>query len=250
MIKKILKKLISSLGYEIRNKNTIKETIDHFLINLINPISVTEMDLIEAVIKNKENVSVIVGAHDFTSFDFLSEIVKKYDSKLILFEPRDLSFQSLKTNILNLNLSNCHPYQFFIHPSLKEIVMYSVKTESLCRYPAWAEGIASMSKEHLLKHVAEEDIEEIKTKCISPDNWHSVLGIGKINLLQIDTEGFDFEILKSVNIPYHNPSVIKVEVANLKELEKIDLVCYLSSFGYDCIFNGEDVIAFKLSEII
>jgi FkbM family methyltransferase len=247
MIKRILVKILGILGYEIRKKTISRKRFDDFLVNLM---SIDEVELIESILKKDENVNVIIGAHDFISFDFLSDIVKRNNSKLILFEPRDSSFNSLKKNISNLNLSNCKPYQFCVHPSLKEITIYSVKTESLCKYPTWAEGIASISKDHLLKHVTEEDIEEIKTKCISPDNWHSVLGIGKINFLQIDTEGFDFEILKSVNIPYHNPSVIKVEVANLKELEKIDLVCYLFSFGYDCIFNGEDVIAFKLSEII
>jgi FkbM family methyltransferase len=247
MVKRIIQKTLGILGYEIRKKQASQISLDKFLLDLV---SVNEIQLIEAALKKKENVSVIVGAHDFVSFDFVSEIANKYDPNFILFEPRGSSFKSLGENILRLNLSNCRAYQLCVHPSVQEITMYSVKNECLSKYPKWAEGIASINKSHLLKHVTAEDIEEIKVECINPDNWHSQLGIGKINLLQIDTEGFDFEILKSVNIPYHNPTIIKIKIANLQTSDKINVASYLHDLGYDCIFNGEDIIAFRLSELL
>ena len=242
MIKNILKKLLRKVGFELK-----KISIENLVLKLK---SIDERELIELALSKKDNINVVVGAHDLISFDFLGEIMKKYNPKTILFEPREESFKSLKNNISQLNLSNSYPYQLLVHPSLSKSVMYSVKTSSLEIYADWASGIASVNKKHLLQHIFEDDIEEITVNCISPDNWHSKLNINEINFLQIDCEGFDFEILKAINIPYHSPAVIKIEIANLRNSEKNELFYYLQDLGYDCIYNGEDIIGFKLDRLL
>jgi len=69
----------------------------------------------------------------------------------------------------------------------------------------WASGIGSFSKEHILKHrtkrfqIAEEDIKCIKIKAITFNKLIEKYKIEYINKLLIDAEGFDYNIIKSID---------------------------------------------------
>ena len=52
----------------------------------------------------------------------------------------------------------------------------------------------------------------------------------KFDFLNIDVEGMDLKVLKSINLNFYEPKLICIEVLNSKQLD--DLKKYLKKFGY------------------
>lgn len=72
-----------------------------------------------------------------------------------------------------------------------------------------------------------------------------------VDYLQIDTEGFDAEILKSINFAYFMPTVIKFEWMHLTQTEKNEIKILLNLNGYtiEIDHSGSDCFAWLRSKI-
>lgn len=64
-----------------------------------------------------------------------------------------------------------------------------------------------------------------------------------MDLLAIDTEGFDYQIIKLFNIPKLKPRVVIYENLNLPETEKIEAVKIFEENGYKTKNISKDTIA-------
>ncbi|MEM6838167.1 MAG: FkbM family methyltransferase [Cyanobacteria bacterium P01_C01_bin.120] len=199
----------------------------------------------------KDNDSiVIIGAYDLLSFDCIADMLFGSEKKIFLFEPREKPFNILLSNIEKLNLKNCKCLNLAVHPSLQNLKIYEVEESKVYKYESWISGMASLYKERLLEHAEDSDLKFSQVNCSSPDNWYQDFDIAQISYLQIDTEGFDYEILKSINLAFHTPSVIRLEFVNLGKEDQEYVLQYLTDFGYDLMFNGEDLIAVNLRKLI
>ena len=86
------------------------------------------------------------------------------------------------------------------------IPFYYIKRSSIEKLKKhWASGIGSFEKNHILNHknkrfkVSEEDIEEIKIQCLSPQSLIKKYSIEKVEKLMMDVEGSEYKILKSID---------------------------------------------------
>ena len=81
----------------------------------------------------------------------------------------------------------------------------------------WASGIGSFDKQHILNHkskrfnINEDDIENIEIDFITFDNLIKKYEIDSIDNLQIDVEGAEYEILKTIDFKKTNISSIQFE---------------------------------------
>ena len=144
---------------------------------------------------------VVIGAcHGF----WLEDDVKKCTNKVLLIEPVKYNFDQLKNRFKN--------YKNIIFENIaigekNELIdfFYILETSVTKLKKHWASGIGSFSKDHILKHrtkrfqVTEDDIKSIKIKAVTFDNVIEKHKIERINKLIIDTEGFDYKIIKSIN---------------------------------------------------
>jgi hypothetical protein len=64
-----------------------------------------------------------------------------------------------------------------------------------------------------------------------------------VNLLQIDTEGYDFEIIKMVNFETLRPDVIHYEHRHLSDADRVACERLLASHGYRLHVAGVDTTA-------
>ena len=251
IFKKFLSMLLGTLGLELKRKSVIPEIkINKF--NLDSLRSVCFNDFCAASIKasSLSDSIIIIGAIDLVSFDSLSKYLRGCRSKVFCFEPRRSSFKQLSDNIERLGLSTIVPVNKAIHPSLQECTIYDISSDYILNYPKWAQGIASFSKSYILRHVQEEHIKTELVECSNPDNWLLEFGISSISYLQISTEGYDYEILKYINLFSSRPKAIMLRFVSLSEEEKNECCAYLSDHGYDLMFNGEDLLAVNLSRIL
>lgn len=70
-------------------------------------------------------------------------------------------------------------------------------------------------------------------------------GITRLDLLQIDTEGFDAEIIKMIDFSVIRPQIIKYEHVGLSDADKQNTELLLKQYGYRVFREGGDSIAVK-----
>ena len=128
----------------------------------------------------------------------------------------------------------------------------------------WATGFSSFNKAVLLEKIKdgtvlkkakkegvslpenEKDwIEAIEINSISPSTLISKFGKEKIDLLAIDVEGFDFKIIKMLDLSKISPEVIIFEEIHFDQPTINACHTYLKNYGYTYNRIEKDVYATK-----
>ena len=100
-----------------------------------------------------------------------------------------------------------------IHREHKHIDLYRVNPEYPGALPDWAIGIASVNPEHfkLGGDIPDEAICVERVPACSMDALIEEVGYSTLDLLQIDTEGYDLEILRMLDFQQLKPAIIHFE---------------------------------------
>jgi len=185
-----------------------------------------------------------VGANDGVSFDDLYETVKKKQWGGLVIEPLPNYFKKLRENYRNLK--KVIPVNVALASSDGETIMYTVRNTETC--PPDMRGISSFSINHVLKHFRTRPrVMKRFPKCVEKGNvvkesiktlsWNSLVRNFTVpdcyHLLQIDAEGFDFEVLKfatAASAP--TPFIIKWEQLHLSHSDCVGAHKHLESLGY------------------
>lgn len=190
---------------------------------------------------------VVVGAMDGRMFDPIYPYVSKYHWKGLFVEPLPDLFEKLKKvypHASELSFANvaldCQPgtrTMYRIAPG------YLVSEEM----PEWAIGISSFypDRNRLKSSIFEGKREEIKVQC---QTWTQVLGehhVEKIDVLQIDTEGHDWELLSCFDFDQYRPFLLRIEAHNLKPGEVHHANAMLNKYQYVTIIESGDMVAFS-----
>ncbi len=111
-------------------------------------------------------------------------------------------------------------------------------------------GTSSFFRNHH-KEINDEDIITHKVKCISLSNLVKEQSIEHIDLLQIDTEGYDYEILKSINFNEIKPSIVSFEhgvrMGIMSKEQLFEIQNILMDNGYSVLIDEHDVRAHLIS---
>ena len=157
---------------------------------------------------------VVIGAHFGV---WLNDELSRFDKEnILLVEPVPYNYNKLKKRFINSNnIQICTNAIFSEHKISK---FYYVNEKSISKLGKhWASGIGSFNKNHILDHrtkrfkVEEKDIDEIEIEFITFDNLTEKYLIESIDKLQIDVEGAEYEILKSIDYKKINISSIQFE---------------------------------------
>ncbi len=177
-----------------------------------------------------------IGAFDGQTDDALFQSVCRYNLKGWVVEPQPLAFESLKETYRE-------------HPSVTPIrcaVSNQSEIRSLYTTTDAASTVASFDRAHLLKHsVKSERITSVPVECVTMDQLIKEYQMEPLHLLQIDTEGFDFEILKSLIASSLRPTVIRYEQLHLSRVEKDQALKMLAEEGYRFVSTRQDILATK-----
>jgi len=108
--------------------------------------------------------------------------------------------------------------------------------------------MAGFDRDVLLKHKNQfpsiaKYIETLPVRTMTMRSLLTKHGIRKVDLLQIDTEGFDFEIIKmSINAGFC-PHIVNYEYVHLSLSDQEACRRYLTSYGYRFLNVGKDTLA-------
>ncbi|PKP34690.1 MAG: FkbM family methyltransferase, partial [Bacteroidetes bacterium HGW-Bacteroidetes-15] len=187
-----------------------------------------------------------IGANDGFNGDPIHKFIKRDNWEGIMLEPQP--------DVYNNSLVKIHkkrPGIKTINAALDEKDGTRPLYKLAISNERWANGLSSFDKQQLLskvnnkrflKHVKREGITlpekeedlivEYEIETISPKALLSKLGNQKINLLAIDTEGFDFEILKMLDLNIIDPELILYEEENFDGNTAKECREYLEKHGY------------------
>lgn len=187
---------------------------------------------------------VQIGANDGVTNDPVRKIILDFNVPSLLVEPQPAIFAKLQGSYLGLQyvtLENCAIDNENGHKKLYYV-------EPLPGYPKWATGIASFDKATLLKHRRvlpglEENLKIIEVPTYSFDQLLERNNIHEVLLLQLDTEGYDFELIKQITSLGVFPRLLQYEHKHLSYSDQFNARAMLSKFGYSFLTKLEDTIA-------
>tara|TARA_R110001592_G_scaffold105385_3_gene296342 strand:+ start:115106 stop:115822 length:717 start_codon:yes stop_codon:yes gene_type:complete len=200
---------------------------------------------------NKKFNFIQIGGNDGISFDSIFDKITSRASKGIILEPSPRYFEQLKLNYRNFKSILLLPYAIFEKSGI--LKLFELNEIGLKNHPAWAAGIGSVDIQHLTNlNVKLEEISTVKVEGITFDYLlESYPQFSNVDYLQIDTEGYDFEILKSIDFTKFKAKMVKFEFKNLAEIEQnkaiaifcddyflfkdeLDLVCIRKNLKIKC----------------
>ncbi|MDB5311155.1 MAG: FkbM family methyltransferase [Gemmataceae bacterium] len=110
-------------------------------------------------------------------------------------------------------------------------------------YPRWT-GLASFDKHLLVKQIpAGTPIVEVTVPAVTLDSLLRTHDVRRIDLLQIDTEGFDYEVIQMLDFATVRPAIIHYEHTHLSDPDRRGCEKLLSAHGYRLHCAGMDTTA-------
>ena len=196
------------------------------------------MSVISKYCDIKNITFVQVGSNNGVRGDPIYKLVKRYKWRGILIEPQSDVFESLKSNYTgcgNLIFENVA-----VHKKKKQVFMYRFVKDS---------RITSLFRNNrTLKRRSDENILKFKVDAMSLNEILEKYNLLQIDVLQIDAEGYDFGVVKSISLNKYRPRVIIYENCALIEQKKDKLIRrYLRKFGYTTFtkYSKRDIMAVR-----
>ncbi|HEX4138852.1 MAG TPA: FkbM family methyltransferase [Candidatus Methylacidiphilales bacterium] len=235
-LRNLLAKLLATAGYELHP--ALPEAT-------LEPLNL----LLAYYDARGEMITVLqVGACDGAQNDPVRHQVVKGLTRAILIEPNPVAFARLQKTYEGL--ANVTLLQTAIGPTDGVAHLYRVRTDVADHQAELFLQIASFDKEHLRRHGKTDDqIEQITVPSRTLGSLVAGLGLPKIDLLQIDAEGFDAEIVRmALKMPV-KPDCINFEHVHLKKQDRRPLYAELSAAGYLLCHDQWNVLAMQTAVI-
>lgn len=250
-------------------KNLIRQTVQSFGFDIIKKNHHTETSfqlILESFIRTKKYLNedfflVQIGANDGVTNDPIQKFLIKNNCNALLVEPLPDVFEKLKNNYnrKDINFVNAAIFEKdTLVPIYRISPKYEEKFKSLYKPNANPSGITSLNpdyvKNFLIKlapkyfknHNIDEWIEKILVPGITFDTLVNKYKIAKIDVLQIDTEGYDFEVLKmAFASKIDDPLVINFEYKCLNNKEIYTVINLLLEKDYCIMKHGGEICAYK-----
>jgi FkbM family methyltransferase len=193
-------------------------------------------------------VFVKIGASDGTTDDPCSDILLANTNwRGLLIEPVPYCFDRLRANFQDSRRFSLE--QVAIGAPAGEDTFYYVDAKAIQKIPSlptWFDQLESFDRNHIMKHldgVLEPFIIECKVQVCPLSDVLMRNGIQDVHLLHVDTEGHDYEVLKTLDFAKHAPLSIFVEHKHLSDAKKAEMLNLLQENGYSVGDCGEDYFA-------
>src|SRR5580704_5727436 len=205
--------------------------------------------------RKKEVFFVEIGAADGKSFDPLYKFASKQSWSGLLIEPHPELFLRLRETYCG------HRTLIFENVAISDKVedrdLNCVAFDAIDgdKIPNWALGISSLYDDRNAiggQRVLQEEYsaisqhkKKIKVSCVPLSLLVEKHSIRNVDVIQIDTEGHDYHVLRQIDFSRLKPELINFESCNLPDSELQSALKLLGQNGYYCLRYPYDVLAVK-----
>jgi FkbM family methyltransferase len=231
LIEKALARASNLFGYELKPHLTHRA------------LSIDILDLaIRDLMSRQPDIFVLqIGAHDGVSYDPIHSYIRQFHWRGLLVEPQPAVFKKLVENYAG------EKQLLFENSALAK---QDGTIELHCFENANPEDHASMltsTRKHYLTLNGDGHRGAVKNITVPALTLSSLLAkhhVEGVNILQIDTEGFDFEIIKMIDFKRMKPEIIHYENNFLNSRQKSECSQILSDQHYSMLNVGIDTVAY------
>lgn len=223
-MKEFLQKVVGLTGYSLRRKRALSAQ---------ETLPLTKSHLLELYCSLKHPFFVQIGANDGVTSDPIHEFVVKYKLSGICVEPQLDIFKKLQKTYLG------HPVKC-VNAMIGGGPLYTVKGIR----SKHIDGLATSDKNRLLALAPDSLIEETHPPALSFQDL--VKDVERIDLLQIDCEGYDYEILKELDFKRFKPGLINLESHYFNEKTRKKCEDLFTENGYRFFRDGRDTCAYLI----
>lgn len=220
-------------------KNSLNEFLDEYSRSLVGKLTVIQ-----------------IGANDGITHDPIHKFIKRDAWNGVLLEPQSYVYENFLKKIYAKN-PGINTLCAAIGPEDGTQRLYKI---GFCTM-RWATGLASFQKENVEKAFSSgmvrnqcekynikipesnELISSEDVMMICPETLLKKFGISTIDLLQIDAEGYDYEVVKIFKVDQFKPRAIIFEHTHLSEEDKISCLNHLKSHYYEVARFGPNTLA-------
>lgn len=186
-----------------------------------------------------------IGANDGVAFDPLRPCLLRHGWAGILVEPAPAVFQRLRANYAG------QPGLVF-----ENVAIAGECGEKILHMVAGQPGVLDQVSSLLpgmtgrfapVRPDGSAGLDTIPVPCLTFDDLCRRHGVGAVDLLVIDTEGYDFEIIRTIDFTRFRPWVIVYECENLSLADQVRCFTHLGRQGYSLVGleSGIDTLALR-----
>lgn len=198
--------------------------------------------------RTKECYFIQIGANDGISHDHLRRFVVDNGWKGILVEPIDYIFEKLKNNYKNAEGLVFEKAAIANENGWKDFYYFSEKCDDDLNdcYSEYGSFVLEHIQ-HMLSRNSKSGEYLLKKKlpCITFNSLMKKNNISNFNVLCMDLEGYDYEILKSIDFYRYSPNIIVYEINHLTDEERLESFQLLKKHDYMVLEIGIDAVAIK-----
>ena len=244
MAKPFLKK-VTGLGF--RGLSSVLDKLGYRIErfeqeNFLDPL------LYKLLAKSPEFFFVQIGANDGVFADPIRNFVTRNNVAGLVVEPLPDFFEKLVENYRAF--PRVKPVNVALHRTAKTIQLHRVDPARAAQLGDWTRGIASIRESHhRINKVPDEVMITETVPCVTLTELLSRHEVHKLDLLVIDTEGYDYEIIKMIEFDRFKPAIIRFEhglPANTMSVSEFkECAGLLMDQGYYLVTEPYDAIAYQ-----
>jgi FkbM family methyltransferase len=193
-------------------------------------------------IKNEKVHFLQIGAMDGVKHDDLYPYVMSYDWTGVLVEPLPDMFDKL---VENYSLKDGLKFENSAVADAEEATIYRVPPEKIGvdGFPDWAEGCSTMLPANHIDEITPHLVGQ-KVNGITISKLYEKYG-NHFDFIQIDTEGYDYEIFFQLLQNGFTAGLLKIEIAHITYVKAVWMRWKLDQMGYTTFIDGYDLIAYR-----
>lgn len=186
-----------------------------------------------------------VGAMDGKTFDPVHEFIRRFRWGGLLVEPIREHFEQLRQTYSD------NPRISFANVAIAghcgKVEMNRVPAEHVREgsVPRWGLGVASLyaDRNALAFDEVRPFIVREMVDCVTLPELLRSHGVQRVDVMQVDAEGFDYQVLRQLDFSVYRPKVINIEIVNMPKAERTACKRILDSAGYLYVKGGYDLLA-------
>lgn len=192
-----------------------------------------------------------VGSNDATQLDPLRSTVVSTAWRGILIEPVPYVFARLKRQYGEIDRVVLENVAISDRDGSRDFY-YLRQAEDGARLPAWYDALGSFKRDVILSHA--RDIPDIESRlaceplpCLTFESLCRKHGVTTVDLIHIDVEGYDYEIIKLIDLERYQPKVVIYEHRHLSPADRAACEAHLQRAGFELLSEGPDTVGLNTS---
>lgn len=202
--------------------------------------------------EDKVNYNVIqIGSNDGVTGDPISELLMKNEKwEAVFVEPVPYIYQKLKRNYSDETRFKCENVAINDGSSQTFYWVDPKVINEVQELPVWYDQLGSFDKNNIVKHldgILTPYILETEVQGLSLIELIKESNFDQVDLLHIDTEGYDWKILSQLDLTMYCPHIVLFEHTHLTKQEKEASISFMQNDFYMFHFGG-DFLCIKKSQ--